>query len=373
MSEIEATTFAIGEPCGVCQFTTGKGTICGNVVYANQLKGRLPRYCGQAGQAEWHAKHGTEGVAGHMSDRAGYPRRIYDMTTEQAAELAEAEAVQRGIGRRNPGADDHADAVEAAPVLSAVPDVPEQQPAEPESAVDALADLATALTGRVIAVRREMEELQATCDAQITETETERERLADEVAAQLQGLAADQELAKATTERALIEVREANDRADTAIREATDIRLQVEGELKAARQRVADLEAALAAAEKRRVSEVAEVRETEYQRFRELVREFAATTRPQPETAAPEPRKAPTTPGPDAQEKMMQRVRNGHVTVVDREWVLSNAKANTAAANTLSWLLEESRITVTDEGQVSPVTLATVREDIDRIRREQQK
>ena len=361
--------FAPGDPCGVCQFPTGRGEVCGNVVYANEPKGRLPRYCGQKEQVRWQAQHGTEGNPKHLSDRAKYWRDTYGMSSpEEAAQLAAAEAARRGIGRRSE-ADESAPAAESEPVLTVVPPAPEGP--EPQSSIDALADLATALTGRVQAIREEMDEMRAESEAQRVELDAERERLAAEVETEKQGLAADRETAQNTTERAKLDVREAN-----------EARLQTEGELKSARARIAELEAALDDAKKQHKREIGEIREAhkreveevrkvEYERFREMMRDFASTVRhdEKPDTA-PKLRKAPTTPGPDAQDQMMQRVQNGDVTVVDREWVLSNAKANTAAANTLSWLLNECRITVTDEGQVKPVTLATVREGIEQMRQQ---
>lgn len=354
--QYDTEVFAPGEACGVCHFPVGEGQICGNTVYANVTKGRLPLYCGQDGQAGWQQQNGTEGNARHRSELATYPRKKFGMAKEDPARLAAEEAARRGIGRRKLRDDAPADSTAS-----------EEAPAEPVSQVDALAELAQLFIRGVGAVRQEVEAAHEESAARVAEVAAEREQWAAEVeqekaalAEEKEALAADRAAAAADTERAVIEVQDAN-----------DARLTVEGELKAARGRIAELEQEIKAMREQHHRDLTEVRQREEARFDRMVAAFAAT-RPatELETAAPEPRKAPTTPGPDAQEKMMSRVENGHVTVVNREWVLSNAKANTAAANTLSWLLKECRITVTNEGQVKPVTLATVRENVEQLRQQ---
>jgi hypothetical protein len=360
-TETTKATFAPGEPCGVCRFPMGPGKICGNVVYASYGKGALPKFCGADGQAQWQEQHGTEGHREHQAELAGYPRRRAGMSVADAARLAEEESARLGIVRHTAAAEPETPA--AAPARDAAPEAP----AEPVSAVDALAELALQFGRGVGAVRQEVDAMREQAAAQAAEIAAEREQWAAEVEQEKaaleeekQALAKDREAAKSDTERAVIEVQDAN-----------DSRLKVEGELKAARGRITELEQEIKALREQHRHELAEVRTHEEARYNRMVDAFAATIRvPEPETAAPKPRKVPTIPTPDVQEKMMQRVQNGHVTVIDREWVLSNAKANAAAANTLSWLLNECRITVTDEGQVKPTTLATVREEIEQMRQQ---
>lgn len=330
--------FKVGDPCGVCQFPIGIGKICGNVVYANQTRGRLPRYCGQAGQAEHQAAHGTTGDPAHMSDRAAYPRRVYSMSKEEATRLADEAAARLGIGPRR----HHTDAEEPAPAAT------EPEPATtveaPKSAIDELAELATAFIGRVGTVREEMQQVRDDAEARVQAEVAEKERVLAEVAEEKAALAKDRQAAQADSERAVI-----------AVKEADDARLQLAGELKAAKERIAELEAALDAAEQRRIAEVEEVRKEERAEFRLAMREFASTVRneatPEKSPAERESRPVPE-PSEEARESMMKRIRNGHVTVVDRAWVVSNTKATTATARTLDQLYQDGRITVTEQGKV---------------------
>lgn len=356
---IGESLFAPGDPCGVCQFPTDRGKVCGNVVYANEPKGRLPRYCGQEGQAKWQAQHGTEGNPKHLSDRAKYWRDTYGMSSpEEAAKLAEAEAARRGIGRRS----ETPDAAESEPVLTVVPTVPEES--EPTSAIEALADLATALTGRVTAVREEMDEVRAECEARMTELDAERERLTAEVEAEKQALAEDRETAQNTTERAKLDVREATERAENAIREATESRLKTEGELKSARERIKKLEQQLTDMTERHKREIEDLRKThkneienvrkvESDRFRETMRDFALTIRHEQPAEADRPEPTPT---PQAIADLTKWIVKGVVTRRNGRWHTGNGWATNPAARTLDWMLSVESIAV-GEGDPAPVTM----------------
>ena len=330
--------FEPGEPCGVCRFPMGPGKICGNVVYASHGKGALPKYCGQEGQAQWQAQHGTEGDPRHQSSLAGYPRKQAQMSAADAGRLAEEEAARRGIGRRKASAPE-APAAAAPAAASAEPVAAAPEEETPESAIASLAALVAQLPGRIATVRGEIEQAYADRDAGIAEEVAKREQLAAEVEAEREALAQDRAAAQAARER-----------AETEIRTAIDAKLQTEGELRSAQKRIEELERELAEQKSRHRAEIEDVRRTEYDRFREMMRDFAATIQ-KPE---PEPRIAavPTEPSEDAQAAMLKRVGAGSVTFVGGEWFQSNAKANAAAVVTLNHLREAGKIEVAANGQV---------------------
>lgn len=341
--------FGVGEPCGVCIFPTGEGEICGNTVYANQAKGRLPKYCGQEGQAEWQAKHGTEGNPRHRSDLAGYPRRQLGMTPEDVQTLAAAEAARRGITRRTTKAEAAAPAPAAE--VPAGPTAPaDLAEALPESAVDALAELARLITGRVVAVRHEMDAVRTEFEQRTEELEREAEQRAADLAAEREAVEADR-----------AKLAELTERAESEIRAANDDRLRVEGELAAARRRVAELEAALAESEARRVADVEEVRRFEREEFRRTMREFAATVRGEREeeaTAVVVAKDAPITAPVVA--RMAVRIERGDLTLSkDGRWLLGNADAIRPAVNVIEHMMKAGYLAI-GEGKgdaPAPVTL----------------
>ncbi|WP_227985563.1 hypothetical protein [Nocardia spumae] len=332
--------FEPGEPCGVCRFPMGPGKICGNTVYASHGKGALPKYCGQDGQAQWQAQNGTEGNPGHRSDLAGYPRKKANMSTGDAARLAEEEAARRGITRRNAAA---AEEQQPAPV----PAPAEPATAEPEesadSAIAALAALLTGLPHHVARVREEIERATAEREARIAEEVAKREELAAEVTAEREALATDRAEAQAARER-----------AETEIREARDSRLKTEGQLRSAQARIEELEREIAALKIAHRAEIEEVRRTEREEFRELMQTFAQTIKaPEP---APRVAAVPAVPEPGAQAAMLKRVAAGSVTLVEGVWHQSNAKANTAAVVTLDWLRDAGQIQVAEDGTVTVIS-----------------
>ena len=336
----EHDIFAPGEPCGVCRFPIGPGQICGNTVYASHGKGALPKYCGQKGQAQWQAQHGTEGDTSHQSDLAGYPRKRAGMSTADAARLAEEEAARRGIVRRKAATESEAPATAPAASTAPAESTPTEE-ATPESAGAALAALVQLLPGKVGALREEIAQAEADRDAQVAAEIAKREEMAAEVAAEREALA---------QERA--EAQAARERAESEIREATDARLQTEGKLESSTARVEELERELAALKVTHREEVEEVRRTEYKRFREMMSDFAATVRSS-ETPAVQQHSLPE-PTQEALDGMMNRVAHGDVTVVEGAWCLSNATANKAAAVTLDRLRDAGRLRITDTGQAVP-------------------
>ncbi|MGW0163535.1 hypothetical protein ACWDUN_29860 [Mycobacterium sp. NPDC003323] len=329
----DTDTFGIGEACGVCIFPTGPGQICGNVVYANQAKGRLPKYCGQEGQEHWQAQHGTEGNKRHKSDLAGYPRRTLGMTPEDVQALADAEAARRGIGRRlkSETASAATNPAVAAPVAdaAAAPAAPVLDLADalPESAVDALAELARLIAGRVVATRAEMDAIRADAEARVAEVEREGAQRAEALDAERAGLESDRAEAQA-----------ARDRAEDEIRQAREARLTTEGQLTEAKARIAELERALSDAEARHRAEIAEVRRTSEERYDKLVAAFAATrTEPVRDVPAAQPRRKAAPPiTADVLENMAGRVHRGEVIQVGgQRWRIASADATTPAAATL--------------------------------------
>ena len=334
----DGESFEPGEPCGVCRFPMGPGQICGNVVYASHEKGALPKYCGQEGQSVWQAKRGTEGDPRHQSSLAGYPRKQAKMTAADAGRLAEEEAARRGIGRRRKSSAPETPAAAAPAAASVEPVTAAPEEEAPESAIASLAALVAQLPGRIATVRGEIEQAYADRDAIVAEVMAEREQLAAEIEAERDALAKDRAAAQAARER-----------AETEIRTATDAKLQTEGELRSAQKRIEELERELAEQKSRHRAEIEEVRRTEYDRFREMMRDFAATIQ-KPE---PEPRIAtvPTEPTEEAQAAMLKRVGAGSVTFIDGEWFQSNAKANAAAVVTLNHLREAGKIEVAANGQ----------------------
>ncbi|MEU4183979.1 hypothetical protein AB0H76_39000 [Nocardia sp. NPDC050712] len=345
----DTETFAPGEACGVCHFPTGKDQICGNVVYANQTKGRLPQYCGQEGQAHWQAQHGTEGDPGHKSSLAGYPRRTTGLTKERIAELAAEETKRRGITRRLKVVED----VPAAPVAdtqnapaTADTDARIRVPADlasalPESAVDALKELARLIAGRVTAVGAEMEDVRKEAADEVAEMQRQTDALIAELTEQREGLEKDRADAQAATER-----------AETAIREAEDARHVAEGQLTESKNRVAELERQLAEIKDQHRKEIEEVRNKEYERFKEMMREFASTVRTEPE-----PRRAEDLPiTEEVLQEMALRIKRNDITRSADKWHFANARATKPGARTLDHMNEAGYLHI-GEGERAPVAL----------------
>lgn len=298
----------VGNPCGVCQFPAGRaedGTpqICGNVVYVNVRNGQLPKYCGQEGQDAHQAAHGTPGNPGHRSELAGYPRKQLGLSSKDTAAIARAMAADLGIGLSTLRPADAAPAA-AAPVVAAASET--GAPEESVSALDALGDLARVIGERVAAVRAEMDSVRAESAHAVAETESERVRLADAMAAELAALMGDREQARAITEDAA-----------RRIGEADDNRLRAEGALAAANQRIATLETALIDVQARHRTEIAEVRAAEEARYDRLVAAFAKTrdedTAP---AAAPVTVKTLTAKARRDRHRMLAEVRSGAVGLV---------------------------------------------------------
>lgn len=340
--------FGIGEPCGVCHYVTGRGQICGNTVYANSVKGRLPLYCGQPGQAEWQEQHGTPGDKTHRSDLATYPRKRAEMDKEDVAKLAAAEAARRGITRRHKVSEPTAP-VSAPAETSAAPAGPvtvaDLSDALPESPVEALAELARLVTGRVVAVRREMDEVRAGAEARAAEIENENAERTAELDTLRAELESDREEARQITEQARSEIRAAN-----------DAQLRIEGELNAARERITALEQALTDAENRHRAEVAEVREREEARYDRLVAAFAAT-RPDAETSAAQPDDENRPVTEEAVQTMAKRVERNEITQRAQVWYIANSVAPRPAAAVLARMQSNGYLHIGSQGQPERVTL----------------
>lgn len=345
----DTETFAIGEACGVCIYPTAKDEICGNTVYANKVGGRLPKYCGQEGQAEWQAQHGTEGNARHRSDLAGYPRTKLGMTPDDVQTLAEAEATRRGIVRRLKSETPAAPAVE--PVAETGPAAPvDLAAALPDSAVDALAELAQLIVGRVVAARHEIDSAKTAFDARVAEIEGEAEKIAAD-------LAADREAVEAERTH----LAELTERAETEIREALDAKLRAEGQLSEARARIAELERAAVETAARHRDEIDAVREREEKRYDKLVESFAKT---RGEVPAASPRKKVATVEnieitPDVVAPFAERIERGEVAVrADGVWLVSNAPATKATMRTIEHMGEAGWLVVGEGSDPAPVSLS---------------
>lgn len=340
----ERDIFGIGDPCGVCHFVLGPGQICGNTVYANNAKGRLPLYCGQDEQAEWQQQYGTDGNSKHRSDLATYPRKRAGMNREEVADLAAAETERRGIIRRHKASE--TTATERAPAPPTPPAVEDLSDALPESAVDALAELTRLITGRVVAVRHEMDDLRTDMEERAAKVDAERV----------------QNMEKLDTERATLEqeraaASEITERAQAEIRTADDARVHAEGELSAARARIIELEGKLAAAEQQRMAEVEQVRRTEREEFRLAMREFAATVRGD---------EIPTRESDQAEvwevtseriQTLAPRVAKNHVSRHGDEWHIGNVPATRPAAAILDHMAEAGYLHVGSQGDPERVTL----------------
>src|SRR5690606_12919579 len=150
------------------------------------------------------------------------------------------------------------------------------------------------------------------------------------------------------------EARAITERAQGEIRAAEDARLRAEGELSAARQRIAELEQALTEADARRLAEVEEVRRFEREEFRRTMREFAATVR----AHSDEPVSVRELPEDtdEAVQAMARRVEAGHVTRAGGVWALANATANRAAAAVLDHMHAVGHLHL-GEGDPAPVSL----------------
>ncbi|MGW5388197.1 hypothetical protein [Nocardia sp. NPDC003963] len=336
--------FGKGDPCGVCHFVTGPGEICGNVVYANKEKGRLPLYCGQEGQAGWQQQHGTPGNEDHKSELATYYRKRAGMEKEEVAELAAAESARRGIIRRHKASEPTPAPVESAPAGPVT--VADLAEALPESPVEALAELARLITGRVIATRKEMDDVRAAAEERAAEIEAENVERTAELDAMRAELENDRTEARETTERAKAE-----------IRAAEDARIHAEGKLSAAHQRIEELEAALTAADRRRVEEVERVRREEREEFRLAMREFAATVRGE-EAPAKEPARTEDVPvTEDAVQTMAKRVERNEVTQRGQVWYIANSMAPRPAAAVLTRMQSNGYVRVGSQGDPERVTL----------------
>ncbi|MEV0361005.1 hypothetical protein AB0H71_33590 [Nocardia sp. NPDC050697] len=293
--------FAPGEIVGVCQFPTGPDAVCGNPVYANTSKGRLPRYCGQPEQAQWQQEHGSTGVAGHLSDRAGYPRKQFGMSTERAAELAAIEAKARGYGNRRLKTDPAPAAAPAVPaettavaVAELPADLSDALAALYPSPIAALAELARLTVGRAAAARAEMDELRAGADNYIEDMEVRHAAALDELAEQRAALEADRAEAQATTEEAKKE-----------IEAARDSRNRLEGQLGEARDRIAELERRIEAMRSQHQDELEEVRAREEARLERILGVFALTAKVDPTAAAAVKAAEPETPAdPPAEQEV---------------------------------------------------------------------
>lgn len=342
----DTDTFGVGEPCGVCIFPTGKGEICGNTVYANKSGGRLPKYCGQEGQAEWQSQHGTEGNARHRSDLAGYPRKQLGMTPEDVQTLAEAEAARRGITRRL-----KSESAPAAPVAELVTVPAPAAPADlaealPESAVDALAELAVLITGRVVAARHEIDSVHEDFAKRVADIEADAARSAADLAAEREAVEAER-----------THLAELTEQAETAIREALDAKLRAEGQLSEARARIAELERAAVETAARHREEIETVREREEKRYDKLVESFAKT---RGEVPAARPRKAaPVRPlDTDTVARFGERIERGDITVrADGVWLVVNAEATTATMRTIEHFNAAGWLVV-GNGDPAPVSLS---------------
>lgn len=339
--------FGVGDPCGVCHFPVGPGQICGNTVYANRSKGRLPAYCGMAGQEEWQAKHGTEGNKAHRSDVAKYPRDKFGMTKEETAALAEAESVRRGYTRRLKA---EAPAAATAPV-AAVPTVPATAPtiedlveALAESPIEALAQLTQLFVGRVGAARMEMETVRADADQRIADIESEATEAAERLAAERGSLEA---------ERA--EVQALRERAEAQIREANESRLRTEGELNGARQRITELEAEISEAEQRHRAEVEKVRREERENFLEGMKALGATYRAEAATVPQPMRETPVTD--QAITDIGARVARNEATWREGKWHINNAAATHPVVRVLDHMREAGYLQVGSVGAPERVTL----------------
>jgi hypothetical protein len=347
--------FAPGELCGGCRFPVGPGQICGNPVYASAGKGALPKYCGAEGQSEWQAKHGTPGIAGHMSDRAGYPRKLHKMTPADVKALAEARAQELGVHRSaeapvvteapaDAGIDAAIDTAEAPSTEAAPTAVRVLAEGTDRRALEKsgrLGELLLAATELAAELRDELAAIRADAEARVQrEVERTREAITARERAEAR-LAEVQAEADADVERA---------RAD--VQTAAEDKLRAEGEARAALGQVADLERRIAESESRHRAELDAVREAESARVERILGRFADATAPR--TEQPRPQWQP--PTEEAVRDMARRVAAGHVTRRGGIWHTGNGDATRPAAATLDWMADAGYLQV-GGGDPAPVAL----------------
>lgn len=350
--------FAPGELCGGCRFPVGPGQICGNPVYASAGKGALPKYCGADGQTEWQTKFGTPGVAGHMSDRAGYPRKLHKMTPADVKTLAEARAAELGVHRSaeapvvaavpasDAGIDAPIDTAESAPTATAA-EAPTVAPTE-APAVRVLAEgtdrRALDKTGRLGELLLAATELAAELRGDIEAIRTDAEsRVQREVERTREAVEA-RELAEARLSEVSAEAQAQVTSARAEAQDAIDAKLRAEGETRAAKDRIAELEARLAAADARTRTEVERARDAEWARI-ERVMSFPVveqqTIRPQAWT--------PETPTESAVRDMAKRIGAGTITRDESVgWIQGGSNATRPAAWTLDWMYQNGYLDLRD-------------------------
>jgi hypothetical protein len=277
--------FAPGEQCGVCHFPTGTGQICGNPVYAVAGKGALPKYCGMANQEQYQAAHGTDGVAGHLSERAGYPRKQFGMDPAEVKRLAKELAESSGVHRRTP----------VVPVSN--DGAPEKDSTATESAsregdarmrVRGLAGGGTDHSARLAEYLLAAAELAAALGDEMTALRAEADTRVGREASLTRAAVADKEQA----ERALRETRESTritlEQAEQLQRDAQEraeaahaAQLRAEGELSAAQKRIEALETQQARhgdIEARHRAEIERVRAEESARTDRILEQFTRAT-----------------------------------------------------------------------------------------------
>lgn len=342
----EREIFGKGDPSGVCHFVTGPGQICGNVVYANKEKGRLPLYCGQEGQAEWQQQYGTEGNSEHKSELATYYRKRAGMEKEEVAALAAAETAQRGIIRRHKASAPSAAPAETPAAPAGPVTIDDLVNALAESPIDALTQLTQLFVGRVSAARAEMDAVHAKADQRVAEIEQQAVQSAEELAAERESL---------EVERA--EVQALREQVEGERAAANEARLRAEGERDGAQRRIAELEQQIADSERRHRAEIAEVREREEARYDRLVAAFAAT-RTDTETAPTKGEPADERPvTAESVQTMAKRVARNEVTRSGPVWKIANAVAPRPAAAVLNRMQSDGYLLIGSQGEPERVTL----------------
>lgn len=331
--------FAVGEACGVCHFVTGPGEICGNTVYANDAKGRLPMFCGAPGQAEHAERAGTETDTRHRSDLATYPRRRAQMSKEQVAELAAAETVRRGITRRlkfdaQTGAVTEIAPAPAAPVElgAALPDAP----------LEALEELARLVTARVVAARAELAQVQSAAEERVADAQAEIDRRTAELEAQAADVA-----------RAGEEARELTERAGSEINTAREAQLRAEGQLAQARERIGELERELGETRTRHQEELETVRRREEDRFERVIATFAKTREDAP---TPRRKASARTVTRGHTEESALAIDRGEVQRAGDRWLIRGSVPNPTAVRTLDHMREVGYLMI-GQGEPATVTL----------------
>ncbi|WP_280407507.1 hypothetical protein [Nocardia brasiliensis] len=352
--------FQPGEQCGVCRFPTGTGQICGNPVYAVTGKGRLPKYCGMDGQAVYQQQHGTAGVPGHLSERAGYPRKTFGMTPAAVNELAERLSKEAGVQRRvhliasnDAVAEGDSDATADSPGTAPEPD-------DTRMRVRALAVVGsgTEKSAKLAEYLLAASELAAQLGDEMTALRADADNRVGREASLTRAATADKERAERELADAVEAHRAALAQADERVRQASEQaeqahtdKLHAEGALKAAEARIAELERKLTGLETAHRDEIERVRATEAARTERFLLAFARRTGG-PEEEAEEP--VVQKPSASAVQDLAKRVQRGQVqrqgSGEEPAWLLSNAVANRRAAATLEWMLEQGQISVDADG-----------------------